>query len=302
MTDARPMRKTHHALGTRIVLTVYRDQDLPQLNTAVRMIDHYEDKLTVNRDASEVMDVNHAAGKKSVTVSPDTYSLIKRAVIESRQGYGFNALIGPLVKLWKIGFAGANVPADSDISDRMKLIDPNQAELDDETHSVFLKHSGMELDLGGIAKGWIADQIRNAWVASGVPAGIIDLGGNLLFVGRSPRRTDGKWVIGVQDPQKPRGDDALTVVKPTCSAVTSGIYERFLVVNGHRYHHLIDPRTGYPLKTKLSGVTVFTKHSIDGELEAKRLFFQGAPIEGWREQPGHLGACFIFQDGHHILI
>lgn len=300
--NTRPMRKTHHALGTRIVLTVYRNQDLPQLNAAVHLIDHYEDKLTVNRDVSEVMSVNHAAGQHPVEVPADTYSLIKRAVVESQAGYGFNALIGPLVKLWKIGFAGANVPADADIKERMKLTDPTQVELDDDAQTVFLKQAGMELDLGGIAKGWIADRIRDAWEAAGVPAGIIDLGGNLLFVGRSPRRPDGQWVIGVQDPQKPRGDDALTVVKPTCSAVTSGIYERFLMVNGHRYHHLIDPRTGYPLKTKLSGVTVFTGQSIDGELEAKRLFFHGAPIEGWNEQDGHLGACFIFQDGHHLLI
>lgn len=302
MSDIRPMRKTHHALGTHIVLTVYRNQDLPQLNAAVHMIDHYEDKLTVNRDISEVMDINHNAGKKPVAVPADTYGLVKRAVIESRAAYGFNALIGPLVKLWKIGFAGANVPADKDIQARMKLTDPQQVELDDQAQTVFLKQVGMELDLGGIAKGWIADQIRDAWEAAGVPAGIIDLGGNLLFVGQSPRRQDGQWVIGVQDPQKPRGDDALTVIKPTCSAVTSGIYERFLVVNGHRYHHLIDPRTGYPLKTDLSGVTVFTKHSIDGELEAKRLFFHGAPIKGWLDHKQHLGACFIFQDGHHILI
>ena len=298
----RPMRKTHHALGTRIVLTVYRNDDLPQLNAAVHMIDRYEDKLTVNRDESEVMDVNHAAGVKAVRVPSDTYALIKRAVVESRAGYGFNSLIGPLVKLWKIGFKGANVPSDANIQERLQLIDPQQVELDDQRQTVFLQQRGMELDLGGIAKGWIADRIRDMWTAAGVPAGIIDLGGNLLFVGRSPRRSDGRWVIGVQDPQKKRGQDALTVVKPTCSAVTSGIYERFLIVNGHRYHHLIDPRTGYPLKTKLSGVTVFTAKSIDGELEAKRLFFHGSPIEGWRSQAGHLGACFIFQDGHHLLI
>lgn len=287
---------THHALGTRIVLTVYGDQFQSVLQPTMDLIDGYEDRLTVNRDHSEVMDVNHAAGKRAVAVSPTTYALIKLAVKYSRANFGFNALIGPLVKLWKIGFAGANVPADADIQARLKLTDPWQVTLADQERTVYLKQAGMELDLGGIAKGYIADRIEDFWRAQGVPAGIINLGGNLLFVGRSPRRPDGQWVIGVQDPQLHRGENMEVVRQPACSAVTSGIYERFLIKDGHRYHHLIDPRTGYPLKTDLSSVTVFTAQSVMGELEAKRLFFNGQPIPGWLDRPENRGAVFIHND------
>ncbi|WP_373841784.1 FAD:protein FMN transferase [Limosilactobacillus sp.] len=287
---------THHALGTRIVLTVFGDRSAAFLQPAMDLIDGYEDRLTVNRDQSEVMDINHAAGRGARTVSPTTYELIKLAVRYSRENFGFNALIGPLVKLWKIGFKGANVPTAQNIRDRLRLTDPSQVELDDTRRAVFLKQAGMELDLGGIAKGYIADRIRDFWLAHSVAAGIINLGGNLLMVGKSPRRDDGQWLIGVQDPRLHRGENIEVVRQPACSAVTSGIYERFLIKNGHRYHHLLDPRTGYPLKTDLSSVTVFTDQSVLGEIEAKRLFFSGRPIAGWLDQPGNRGAVFIHND------
>lgn len=287
---------THHALGTRINLTVFGDRYASLLAPSMRLIDGYEDRLTVNRDHSEVMAVNHAAGKTPKIVSQTTYDLIKMAVKYSRENFGFNALIGPLVKLWKIGFAGANVPSKEEIAARRRLIDPYRVLLDDGMRTVYLEEEGMELDLGGIAKGYIADRIKDFWDQHQVPAGIIDLGGNLLFVGQSPRRDDGQWVIGVQDPQLHRGENMEVVRQPACSAVTSGIYERFLVKNGKRYHHLLDPRTGYPLATDLSSVTVFTDQSVKGELEAKRLFFNGGVPTGWLAQPGNRGAVFIYQD------
>ncbi|MBB1062444.1 FAD:protein FMN transferase [Limosilactobacillus sp. WF-MO7-1] len=292
----------HHALGTKIVLTLFGDRFYPLLSRSMRLIDEYEDRLTVNRPQSEVMDVNYAAGRKVKMVSPSTYELIKLAVKYSRENFGFNALIGPLVKLWKIGFRGANIPSDKEIKERLVLIDPYKAILDDDYRTVFLEEPGMELDLGGIAKGYIADRIRDFWLEQGVEAGIIDLGGNLLFVGESPRRADGQWVIGVQDPRLSRGEDLEIVRKPACSAVTSGIYERYLEVNGKKYHHLLDPRTGYPVKTDLSSVTVFTEQSVMGEIEAKRLFFNGQPIPDWERKSGNLGAVFVKRDEQVINV
>lgn len=286
----------HRALGTKITLTIYGDHYYPLLAQSMRLIDQYEDRLTVNRPESEVMTINHSAGRVPKMVSQSTYDLIKLAVQASRENFGFNALIGPLVKLWKIGFVGAHVPADSEIQQRLQLTDPYKAILDDDYRTVFLEEPGMELDLGGIAKGYIADRIKDFWEQAGVPAGIIDLGGNLLFVGQSPRRTDGQWMIGVQDPRLKRGEDLEVVRQPACSAVTSGIYERFLEVNGKKYHHLLDPRTGYPLQTELSSVTVFTDQSVRGELEAKRLFFHGHPLPDWRKQNGNLGVVFVKRD------
>ena len=288
----------HHALGTSITLQIFGARDKNVINDSFNLIDHYEDLLTVNRDESEVMDVNHAAGKQPVQVSSGTYDLIKLAVEKSRENFGFNALIGPVVKLWAIGFKGAHVPTADQIKERMKLIDPFSVDLNDADQTVFLKKSGMELDLGGIAKGWIADRIKDFWLAYGVHAGIINLGGNILLVGDSPKRTSGQWSVGVQDPKEPRGNNIASVMVPECSAVTSGTYERYLEVDGHKYHHLIDPRTGYPVETNLAGVTTFTKYSVEAEIECKRLFFAGKPLAGWHDDPDRIGAVFVYNDEH----
>ncbi|MCT7858221.1 MAG: FAD:protein FMN transferase, partial [Lactobacillus crispatus] len=178
----------HHALGTSITLQIFGTQNRDLLQKSFDLIDHYEDIFTVNRDESEVMDINHAAGEHPVQVSSAVYGLVKLAVEKSRENFGFNALIGPVVKLWHIGFKGAHVPKDEEIKDRMLLTDPFKVVLNDSDQSVFLKMKGMELDLGGIAKGWIADRIRDLWRAYGVEAGIINLGGNILLVGDSPKR------------------------------------------------------------------------------------------------------------------
>ena len=288
----------HHALGTSITLQIFGALDKSVINDSFTLIDHYEDLLTVNRDESEVMDVNHAAGKHPVQVSSGTYDLIKLAVEKSRENFGFNALIGPVVKLWAIGFKGAHVPTDDQIKERMKLIDPYSVDLNDADQTVYLKKPGMELDLGGIAKGWIADRIKDFWMAYGVHAGIINLGGNILLVGDSPKRTSGQWSVGVQDPKEPRGNNIASVMVPECSAVTSGTYERYLVVDRHKYHHLIDPRTGYPVETDLAGVTTFTKYSVEAEIECKRLFFAGKPLAGWHDDPDRIGAVFVYNDEH----
>lgn len=288
----------HHALGTAITLQIFGTTDDTLINESVDLIDHYEDLLTVNREYSEVMDINHAAGKKPVQVSSAVYDLVKLAVEQSRENFGFNALIGPLVKLWAIGFKGAHVPTDEQIKAKMKLTDPFSVDLDDENQTVFLQKEGMELDLGGIAKGWIADRIRDFWRAYGVRAGIINLGGNILLVGDSPKRASGQWTVGIQDPKKPRGKNISSVMVSACSAVTSGTYERYLIVDGHKYHHLIDPRTGYPVETDLAGVTTFTKNSVQAEIECKRLFFAGHPIANWHDNPDRIGAIFVYNDEH----
>lgn len=294
--------KVGYGLGTTITLTTFGELNDVAIDAAMTLVAEYEDRLTVNRNVSEVMSINHAAGDHAVAVSPATYQLVKRAVLASRENFGFNALIGPLVKLWAIGFKDAHVPAETEIEARQQLIDPMQVELDDEQLSVKLLQPGMELDLGGIAKGEIADRIADLWRAYGVASGIIDLGGNLVFVGQSPRRQDGRWVIGVQDPQAERHDEVGRTILPACSAVTSGIYERFLIVDGKQYHHLLDSRTGHPLQTKLAGVTVFAEQSVVAETEAKRLFFAGEPIPNWEKRPGVFGAVFVYQDGRVVPV
>ena len=294
--------KKHHALGTNIVLTLFGTTNQKILDQSTDLIDYYEDLLTVNRAESELMDVNYAAGEHAVTVSNSTYQLAKLAVMVSREEQGFNALIGPLVKLWKIGFAGANVPTNEEIQARLNLINPNDVELDDKELSIFLKKPGMEIDLGGIAKGYIADRVRDLWRAYDVRAGIINLGGNLLFVGTAPAHADDKWRIGIQNPLDKRGEIIASVTLEECSAVTSGIYERTFTKNGKQYHHILNPLTGYPTENNLLSVTVFTKKSVDAEIYTTQFFFNGAPEASWYLiHPDVYGAVFVTK-AHEIIV
>lgn len=290
------INKNYYALGTVINLSVAAPADEKDLDAGYELIQRFEDKLTVNREKSEVMSINHNAGIQAVSVPEDTYGLIKRAVLVSCKHLGFNVAIGPLVKLWKIGFKGANRPSDADIKERLKIIDPERIQLDDEKRTVFLLDKGMEIDLGGIAKGYIADQIKQLWLERGVKTGIIDLGGNVLLVGPS-QHTDELWTVGVQNPIKPR-DVSLGVVKTSAKSIgTSGIYERKLIIDGHEYHHMFDSKTGYPIKNNLASVTIISDKSIDGEIWSTIGFYQGieqgkALIEA---QPG-IEAVFITKD------
>lgn len=290
------INKSYYALGTTINLSVATPATESDLEAGYQLIQNFEDKLTVNRTESEVMSINHNAGIKAVAVPDDTYDLIKTAVLVSRKHLGFNVAIGPLVKLWKIGFTGANKPSDADIKQRLQLIDPERIQLDDANKKVFLLDSGMEIDLGGIAKGYIADQIKRLWQERHVTTGIIDLGGNVLLVGSS-LHADKMWNIGIQNPIKPR-DVSLGVLRTTAKSIgTSGIYERKLIIDGHEYHHMFDSKTGYPIKNNLASVTIVSDQSIDGEIWSTIGFYQGidkgrALVEA---QPG-IEAIFITKD------
>lgn len=244
---------------------------MPQTNDLVQK---YEAILTVNRDQSEIMDINHNAGIKPVTISAEAYEIVKQAVDVSNWHAGFNVAIGPLVKLWKIGFDGANVPAKRSIDNALHQTNSDNVVLDDDLRTVFLTTPGMELDLGGIAKGYIADKIKDFWLANDVTSGIINLGGNILLVGQSSHE-HGLWNIGIQNPELSRGNDLAVVTIPEASIVTSGVYERFLKTEKHMYHHIIDPLTGYPFETKITGITAITPTSTEAEIWTSLGFFNG---------------------------
>ncbi|WP_201306995.1 FAD:protein FMN transferase [Companilactobacillus farciminis] len=287
--------KTYHALGTEINLTVFQEGQVPALDKAYELIQYCEDVLTVNRTESEIMSINHAAGSHAVSVSEISYDLVKEAVEVSQENHGFNAAIGPLVKLWHIGFSDAEVPSDHEISHTLRLTNPRRIMLNDKEKSIFLLDEGMELDLGGIAKGYIADAIKRLWAGEGVNQGIIDLGGNVLLVGES-LHSSGLWKVGVQSPFDFRSDYLGMLKIHSNSIVTSGIYERFLNKNGHSYHHIMDPKTGYPVKTDLLGVTVVSPRSIDGEIWSSLGFYND--YEGTLRllHDDSIGLIFVYKD------
>lgn len=269
--EARVYSYSAVLMGSPILLKLYEHNE-PLASRVFQLIKQYEDLLTVNRAQSQVMDINLAAGQHPVSVSPPVYALIKCAKAASLvPGGAFNLAIGPLVKRWKIGFSGNAVPPDDDITRLLTLTDPHDVRLNDAQSSVFLARAGMEIDLGAIAKGYIADRVRDYLQKQGVTLGLINLGGNVQTLG-SP---EGGWSIGLKKPFA--GGNALlgAIEVANKSVVTSGIYERFFERDGRRYHHILDPRSGYPLDNELDSVTIIADESLDCDIWTTLIYGMG---------------------------
>ncbi|MBG9987474.1 FAD:protein FMN transferase [Aerococcaceae bacterium DSM 111176] len=290
-------------MGTNIDLMVVHPE-------GVKILDHLEDLLHIynlrfsaNRDDSELMQINQAAGRHPIKVHPEMYELIALGKEHSLAKESLlNIAIGPLIKLWNIGFDDARVPSQAEIDEVLKIIDPNLIELDEENQTIYLAKAGMEIDVGAIAKGYIADRLVDYMKEQGVASGLVNLGGNLVTVGPALNRPDYYWRIGVQNPEEIRGQSSVTLKIYNQSVVTSGIYERKLTIDGQTYHHIFDQKTGYPVNSDTASITIIADQSVDCEIWTTRLFGQEPHhiINEINQLPGIEGVV-ITRDGEYLL-
>jgi len=262
-------------MGTVIAITLF-DPQLALIEASYDYLQRMDQVFSMNRPDSELMAINQQAGVRPVKVSASAFELIHDALQYSqRHADSFNVLIGPLVKLWRIGFGGEQVPAETEIQRRLKLMDLSQVALDASAQTVYLKQAGMQLDLGAIAKGYFADKLVAQLRAAGVASAIVNLGGNVKLLGENPLTVDGRWEVGIQAPQAIRGIPLLQVQMPARTIVTSGIFERYFKVGNHMYHHILDPQTGYPVRNQVDQVTIITAQSELAEVLATVCYFKG---------------------------
>ena len=271
-----PYSRTEFLMGTVVNVKIYDEGKQEVLTAVFDRIKELSEKITVNNGQSEVEKINEQAGTQPLEVSDDVYFLLKAAYghCEESDG-GFDMTIGPLTDLWRIGFDDAKKPTQSEIDTSLALVDYSKVELDDEKHTIFLKDKDMRLDLGAIAKGYITDEAVETLKANGVSTAIVDLGGNIFVLGNSPRAKGAEWNVGIQDPFETRGEILGSIPISDKTIVTSGIYERFIEVDGKKYHHLLDPETGYPFNNELAGVSIITEQSIDGDGLSTVVFSKG---------------------------
>jgi len=223
---------------------------------------------------SEVSEINREAGVRPVPVSGDTFFVIQKGIEFERLTSGrFDISIGPIVKLWDIGGEKQRVPAADEIRDKLPLVGSAGIHLDGASGSVFLVKSGMMLDLGGIAKGYAADEAKKIIERSKVERAIVDIGGNIIVIGQ--KQGGRPWRIGVQNPFQSRGEYCGIVEMGEGTAVTSGTYERYFERDGKRYHHILDTATGYPVENSLMSVTIITKSSIKADALSTGVFALG---------------------------
>ena len=256
--------KSSYALGTIINLKVLGSKGEKAIEEAIEKLNYIDDKMSAFKEDSDISKITSKAGATSEVVSKDTYFIVKKAVKYSKILEGtFDPTIRPLVKLWSIGTKEESIPEKSQIEETLKLVNYKDVILDENDHSIMLKHKKQALDVGGIAKGFAADEVRDIFYKHKIKSALIDLGGNIFALGNKDDGTP--WKVGIQNPFKPRGEYIGILSVKNKSVVTSGNYEKYFIKDGERFHHIIDPKTGYPSQSKIISATIISDNSIDGD-------------------------------------
>ena len=288
--------ETEFMLGTICSITLF-DHGKPQVYRDIfNRLREIEGRMSTNIVGTDIDRVNKAAGVSAVEVHSDVFDVIEQAYFYAElSGAAFDPTVGPLVSLWGINSESPRVPLPEEIENILPLLNWQNMELDRNSYSVFLKKTGMALDLGAIAKGYAADEVSAIIKKAGIPRAIIDLGGNVVLVGE--KKDKSLWKVGIQNPLESRGNYIGIVQTGEKSVVTSGVYERYFEKDGLRYHHIFSPMDGYPVWNELLSVTIIADRSIDADAVSTSAFVLGYEKgSSLVESLGGVDAVFICAD------
>lgn len=270
-----PQKRTNFLLGTIIEITIFEECEDAVFQKAFDRISKIEKKMTINNaQTSEIINLNANGINRPVSISEDTFQVLEKGIYYSTLSNGsFDISIGSMVKLWNIGTDQAAIPDPVEIQKILPLVNYKDIILNKSNLTAQIRQEGMIIDLGAIAKGYAADEVKRVLLENGVSSAIISLGGNILCVGEKP---DGSpWRVGVQNPFDLRGEYLGIMEVKDQSVVSSGDYERYFEKDGVRYHHIIDPSTGYPCNNELTSVSIISDISIDGDGLSTTTFLMG---------------------------
>ena len=293
-----PITATAFKLNTVVTITIYDSQEQEILDGAMALCDEYEHIFSRTLPESELYQLNAGTLPQedgTFILSDSLADLIRQGLYYSELSEGaFDISIGPVSSLWDFASGTALIPDEQELARALELVDYRQVEL--EGNRLRFGMEGMQLDLGAIAKGYIADRIKDYLVSEGVESAIIDLGGNILCVGVRPDRAP--FRIGIQRPFADRSETAAIVKIDGKSVVSSGIYERYFEKDGALYHHILNPKTGYPYDNGLVSVTIISDLSVDGDGLSTSCFALGLDkgLELIESLPDTY-AAFITEDG-----
>ncbi len=264
---------------TVIQVTLYDKKEQYALDHCMELAERYEHLFSATIPDSDISKINANCGT-FVTVSDETLELVQYGIDYSKLSDGrFDITMGELSSLWDYdvddtGDSDSNashIPKNSDIKSALLGVDYNNIQIDG--NSICLNSDNAAIDLGGIAKGYIADKIKAYLKSENITSGLINLGGNVLTIDTKP---DGSsYTIGIQKPFSDDGTPIVSVDIIDKSVVTSGIYQRYFEEDGHIYHHIIDLDTGYPCDNELSSVTIIGDSSTQCDALSTSVFLLG---------------------------
>lgn len=291
-TGNQPISISSIKLNTAVQITIYDSQDKALLNDCLALCDKYELIFSRTNEKSELYKLNH---RKDVSdgdfgtdgpttpypvsgtadtwhISEDLAALLSEGLDITRESDGaFDIAIAPLTSLWDFTAEDPEVPDDAAIQKALPLCSSDGVTIDGE--DITLPSDDIQFDVGAIAKGYIADRLKDFLIKKGVKSAIINLGGNVLCIGSKPDGTPFK--IGIQKPFADRNETEAVMDITGKSVVSSGIYERCFKQDGKLYHHILNPQTGYPYDNGLISVTIISDQSVDGDALSTTCFALG---------------------------
>lgn len=278
--DTEPTVHTNFAMGTVITMKAYGPNGEAAIQRAFDRIRELEGLMSVNLPSSQISKLNRNAGEMPVKLDRAVFYVLEKAKeYAALTGGKFDPTIEPIVKLWGIGTEKARVPQNSEIESALRLVNYQDLILDPSSLTARLARPGMAVDLGGIAKGYAADEVAQIFKEAGIKSAYVDIGGNVLVVGTKP---DGSpWRVAIQDPRSERGLYVAIISAQDEAIVTSGDYERYFERDGRRYHHIFDPATGWPSNSGIISATIVSKSSIDADALSTSVFILG-PTKGMK--------------------
>ena len=259
--NAGTFRQTESKMGSPFIITVVH-QDAKEANLALAAawaeIDRLEAMISSWRESSQTSAVNRAAGLHPEEVSPELFNLVRRSLKISRLTDGaFDITFASAGRLWD--FRSGKLPDAADVAEAAKIIDYHNVILNEEENTIFLAKPGVRIGFGAIGKGYAANRAIFVLRQHGIKNALVNAGGDLVATGH--QENGNPWTISIAHPRK-TGQLLARLDISEQAVVTSGDYERFIMVDGKRYSHIIDPRTGFPVEGLIS-VTVICP---DGEL------------------------------------
>ncbi len=304
--DAQKYTTTFNALDTVIQLIIYNDDpniDVEQIfdETEV-LIRGYESLISKTIEGSYTSQLNN---NSEFDYSNFAYAEVvhqlydKSAYYEELSDGAFDVTMEPVVRLWDINNGNTEVPAQDDIDATLALVGYENYTRDDAAQKYVLSN-GATVDFGAIAKGHMADIVKGSLMSKGINSALVNLGGNVMTIGAKPG--DKNWIIAIQDPMGNTGEQLGTLEVKNKSLVTSGNYERFFIKDGVRYHHILDPETGYPAVSGLSQTTIISERSIDCDALSTTTFILGQE-DGMEliESLDGFDAMFVGEDGEYYF-
>ncbi|KAI7260606.1 hypothetical protein KC345_g10021 [Hortaea werneckii] len=295
----RSMEQTFYIYDTIVNIKVFGDTvEQKNMDDIQAMLERMDTEFSRTKEDGELFAVNKAAGKEAVVVSDETLDIVKQSLKYAEEMNGlYDPTVGPLVDLWAIGEGGDHVPAQADIDKARALTNYKDVIVDDAAKTVKLAKEGMVLDMGGIGKGYAADRIADYLKAQGLDSAMINLGGSsIIALGNKPNGSP--WNIGLQDPDQSRGTQLGTIKISNEVIDASGVYERFFMQDGVRYHHILDPRTGFPSQNGLKSITIMSPNATDADALSTGVFLMGLEdgMKYLESLPEKVDAFFITDD------